>query len=86
MLWVYYDTVSGLNATDKTPMYEMPLVYGFGGRGFGVEHFLYWGFGQWRFVIGILSRDHYDTSINFTPNLGSMACLKHNFPSYIRAC
>ena len=50
--------VSGLNATDKTPMYEMPLIYVFG----------VWGFGVWvsifcigvlgnGIVIGILSRD-----------------------------
>ena len=37
--------VSGLNATDKTPIYEMPLTFVFGGWGF--EHFLYWGFGRW---------------------------------------
>ena len=39
-------------------MYEMPLIYVFGGwvLGWG-EHILYWGFGQWHFVIGILSRD-----------------------------
>ena len=36
---------SGHNATDKTPMYEMPLIYvfGVGGLGFWVwgEHFWY---------------------------------------------
>ena len=43
--------VSGHNATDKTPMYEMPLicVSGFLFWGLG-EHFLYWGFG-----FGVLS-------------------------------
>ena len=40
-------SISGLNATDKTPMYEMPLIYVFGG----------WGIWQWHFVIGVLSRD-----------------------------
>ena len=29
----HYYRVSGLNATDKTPMYEMPLIYVFGGWG-----------------------------------------------------
>ena len=46
-------TASGLNATDKTPMYEMPLTFVFGVWGLGFwgwgEHFLYWGFGCWRF-------------------------------------
>ena len=28
--------VSGLNATNKTPMFEMPLIYVFGVLGFGV--------------------------------------------------
>ena len=27
------------------------------GVGVGGEQFLYWGFGQWHFVIGVLSRD-----------------------------
>ena len=37
-------------------MYEMPLTFVLGGSGIG-EHFLYWGFGRWHFVIGGLSRD-----------------------------
>ena len=37
--------VSGLNATEKTPIYEMPLTFVFGGWGFGVgEHFFVLGF------------------------------------------
>ena len=48
--------VSGLNATDKTPMYEMPLI--FVCRGWG-ENFSHWGFGDRHFVIGVLSRDRY---------------------------
>ena len=55
------DWVSGLNATDKMPMHEMPLIYVFGVWGLGFwgwgEHFRYWGFGCWHFVIGVLSRD-----------------------------
>ena len=31
-----YFLVSGHNATDKTPMYEMPLIFVFGGSGFEV--------------------------------------------------
>ena len=51
-----YSTVSGHNATDKMPMYEMPLNFVFGGWVLWLgEHFLYWGFGCWHFVIGILS-------------------------------
>ena len=38
----------GQNATDL-------CVWGFG---VGASIFLYWGFGQWHFVIGVLSRDH----------------------------
>ena len=37
-------------------MYEMPLIYVFEVWVWG-ERFLFWGFGQWHFVIGILSRD-----------------------------
>ena len=52
--------VSGHNATDKTPMNEMPLIFVFGFWGLGFwgwgEHFLYMDFGCWRFVIGVLSR------------------------------
>ena len=54
--------VSGLDATGKTPMYEMPLIYVFGIWGLGFwgwgEHLLYWGSGQWHFVIEVLSQDH----------------------------
>ena len=38
-------------------MIEMPLIYGFGVLGLGGKHNLYWGFGQWHFLIGVLSRD-----------------------------
>ena len=41
--------VSGQNATDKTPMYDMPLIFMFGVWGFGV--------GKSIFRIGVLSRD-----------------------------
>ena len=34
-------TVSGLIATDKTPMHEMPLSFVFGGWGFGVGGNIY---------------------------------------------
>ena len=40
------ERVFGLNATDKTPMYGMPLIYVFGGWGFGV--------GASIFCIGVL--------------------------------
>ena len=46
------DLVSGLNAADKAPIYEMPLIYVFGVLGLG-EQFFYWGFGQPHFVIGV---------------------------------
>ena len=40
---------------------ELGQIYVFGVWGLGFwgwgEHFLYWGFGQWHFVIGVLSRD-----------------------------
>ena len=38
--------VSGHSATDKTPMYEMPRIFVFGGWGFGV--------GESIFCIGVL--------------------------------
>ena len=38
--------VSGHSATDKTPMYEMPRIFVFGGWGFGV--------GESTFCIGVL--------------------------------
>ena len=52
--------VSGDNATDKTPMYEMPLIYVYGG----------WGFGVWKgnfcvLGVGILS-------LVFCPKIGPM--------------
>ena len=67
-------TVSGLYATDKTPMYVMPVIYAFGILGFGVrgEHFLYWGFRQWHFVIEVLSRDR------VTKN-EKLSCFETNF-------
>ena len=47
-------TLSGLNATYKTPMYEMPLIYVFGvfglGRAFFVLGFRAMAFCHWRFV------------------------------------
>ena len=66
-------TVFSLNATDKLPMYDMPLIYvfGFGGWGYGV-HFLYWGFGQWHFAIRALSQDRdvflWNSGIQFISN------------------
>ena len=48
--------VSGLNATDKTAMYEMPLIYVFGVWVLGLgEHFRYSGFECWHFVTGVFS-------------------------------
>ena len=55
--------VSGLNATDKTPIYEMPLITCFGFK-VGASIF-YLGFGQWHFVIGVL---YWDLSV-LTPML-----------------
>ena len=54
---VHVVTVSSLNATDNTLMYEMPLIHVFGLW----RPFLYRGFGQWHFVIGVLSRDRLGT-------------------------
>ena len=34
------DLVSGLNATDKAPIYEMPLIYVFGVLGLGEQFFI----------------------------------------------
>ena len=43
--------VSCHNATDKTPMYEMALMFVFRGWGFGFgRSILYWGLQCWRFV------------------------------------
>ena len=43
--------VSGLNATDKMPIYEMSLTFVFGGSGFVVGGaFFVLGFERWRFV------------------------------------
>ena len=36
----------------ETDVYEIPPTFVFGGLG---EHFLYWGSGQWNFVIDVLS-------------------------------
>ena len=36
LCFVLRNTISSLNATDKTPVYEMLLIYVFGGLGFGV--------------------------------------------------
>ena len=45
----------------KKPMYGLPLIFVCCGLGGGVlgsgREFFYWGFGCWRFVIGVLSRD-----------------------------
>ena len=43
--------LSGLHATDKTPMYEMPLTFLFGGRVLRLERAFsvsgFWVFGIW---------------------------------------
>ena len=54
--------VSGLNATDKVPMYEMPLIYVFGVWGVGVFELgrVFFVLGQWHFVIGVLSEIGYE--------------------------
>ena len=39
--WVTKYWVSSLNATDKKPMHEMPLIFVFGGWGFGVGGNIY---------------------------------------------
>ena len=52
LCFVLRNTVSSLNATDKTPMYEMLLIYVFGGWGFGVGLSIFC-IG----VLGVLSRD-----------------------------
>ena len=44
----YIMVVSGLNATDKTPSYEMPMTFVFQGLG---GEFSYWGFWRWHFII-----------------------------------
>ena len=66
-LWFY---CSGFGCKNRYPVW-MPrtkrqcikchwfMCLGFWGWG---EHFLYWGFGQWHFVIGILSRDRKNSS------------------------
>ena len=46
--------VSGHYGTDKTPMYEMPLIFVFGGWGFGVEESI---FCIGVLGVGVLSRD-----------------------------
>ena len=53
--------VSGHNATDKTPMYEIPLIFVFGVLGLGTAFFVS-GFWVLAFVIGILSRDRSEMS------------------------
>ena len=50
-------TVSGDNATDKTPTDEMALIFVFWVSGLGRAFFVGGVLGVWRFVIGILSRD-----------------------------
>ena len=47
--------MSGLNATDKTPMYKMPIFYAF-----GVLGFRFWSLSV---VIGVLSGDAEHTII-----------------------
>ena len=57
-IWTHDEVwaVSGLNATDKTPMYEMPLIYVFGvwrlGLGWALFVVGFWAmaFCHWRFV------------------------------------
>ena len=47
--------VSGHYGTDKTPMYEMPLIFVFGVWGFGVGESI---FCIGVLGVGVLSRDH----------------------------
>ena len=56
------EPVYGLYATDKTPMYEMPLIYVFGGWGLG-----FWGWGKHFFVLGVLSNGIF--SLAFCPQI-----------------
>ena len=46
--------VSGHYGTDKTPVYEMPLIFVFGGWGFGVGESI---FCIGVLGVGVLSRD-----------------------------
>ena len=59
------EMVSGLNATDKTTMYKMSLIYTFGfwGLGFGASFFLIGVLGQWHFAIDVLSRDRWKLTV-----------------------
>ena len=45
------------NVWNATDLCVWGLGLGFWGWG---EHFLYWGFGRWHFVIGVLSRDRFE--------------------------
>ena len=42
----HFSAVSAHNATDKLPMYEMPLFFVFGVLGLGRAFFFYWGLGD----------------------------------------
>ena len=48
--------VSSRNATEKTLIYEMPLIFVFGSLSFGGSFFIL-GLGLWHFVDAFMSRD-----------------------------
>ena len=83
-------SVSGLNATVKTPMYEMPLTFVLGGWGLGFYYwegaFLNWGFELWHFVIGVLSHDqcnsHLQGSHKTATSRASTDCQVHIRPKF----
>ena len=60
--------VSGLNATDRMPMYEMPLSYVFRVLELGASIVCIGVFGQWHFGIGVLSRDHVKCLLSYQIN------------------
>ena len=69
--------VSGPNATDKTPMYEMPLNFVYGVRGLGKAFFVL-GF----LIICVLTRDRLPSFmvLEFLSDTKTT-----HFPKYIRA-
>ena len=60
LLNIVIERVSSYSATDKMSMYETPLtsMFEFGVGVLGLRRaFLYWSFGFWHFLIGVLCRD-----------------------------